>query len=364
MAAASRAVLWPFLISRLVVLVATEMGAFLAAPALEKPQPALADFYHWDAYRYAAIWQHGYQDVVSSAFFPLFPYTVKALGRVIDLQLAGLLIPEVALFLGMMLVYATGRRLIGQSGAALTVWILAFWPWSVFFSYPYTESLLLLMTAASFWLGDQRRWLLAGVAGALAAASRAPGILLEFAFGAELLRMFRGRQWPRGGQAPGLVAAMVLTALGLVAVGLVLQNQTGDPMGFVRGQEAFVVHRNPLFPIGAVVEMIRNLNPYKVEGLGLPVVVAFGAATVWAVRRLPWRYAAYTLVFFLLCVYQGWHLGQYHSEPRYLVAVFPAYFAFARLLEQRPGLQRPWLAVSGSMMAIESALYGAGKFIG
>jgi hypothetical protein len=346
------------------VLTATELGAFLAAPTLEKPQPALADFYHWDAHRYASIWQHGYQDVVSSAFFPLFPYTVKALGRVIDLQLAGLLVPEVALFLGMMLVYATGRRVIGRSGAALAVWILAFSPWSVFFSYPYTESLMLLTTAASFWLADQRRWVLAGVAGAAAAATRAPGILLEFAFGAELLGMFRGRQWPRASQAAGLAAAMVLTALGLVGFGLVLQNQTGDPFAFVRGQEAYVVHRNPLFPIGAVVEMFRNLNPYKVEGLGLPVAVAFGAATVWVVRRLPSRYAAYTLVFFLLCVYQGWHLGQYHSVPRYLVVIFPAYFAFARLLELRPGLLRPWLAVSGSMMAIEAALYGAGRFIG
>lgn len=366
MAAAARAVLWPFLLSRFLVLMATELGAFLTRPSLDKPQPALADFFHWDALRYASIWEHGYQHLADTAFFPLFPYMVKALGSVTDLRVAELLIPHAALFVGMMLVYTIGQRLIGTSGAGLTIWIVAFWPWSVFFSYPYTESLFLLVTAASFWLGDQRRWILAGVAGALASAARAPGILLEFAFGAELHQLFRGhRRAPAAGQAAALVAAMAITVLGLVGFGLLLWQQTGNPLMFLRGQEAFVLqHRNPFFPIGAVAQMIHDLNPFKVEGLGLPVAVVFGAGTAWTVLRLPRRYAAYSVASFLLYVYQGWHLGQFHSVPRYLVVLFPVYFAFAKLLEQRPALQRPWLAISGSLMAIEAALYGAGRFIG
>jgi hypothetical protein len=50
--------------------------------------------------------------------------------------------------------------------------------------------------------------------------------------------------------------------------------------------------------------------------------------------------------------------------PRYLVVVFPAFLAFGVLLERRPRLQLPWLAASGSLMAMEAALYGAGRFIG
>lgn len=345
----------PFAVSRALVWLGTEAGAFIARGGVTpKTQPA--DFFHWDALRYESIWLHGYHDTVTAAFFPLFPYLVRAAGYVTGEQAAALLIPNLAFAAALVLFHAEACSVFDTRRAGLATWALALWPWSVFFSYPYTESLFLLLTVGAFRLAAHRQWVLAGLAGALAAATRAPGVLLAFAFGAEAWVSRR---------IAGPVLAIVLTPVGLVLFALLLWHDLHDPIAFWHGQETFAgPPRNPLFPIGEVVDMFTRQDPFKVESLGLPVLAAFVVAAIWVWRRLPLRYGVYTAVTVLLFAYQGYHLRQYHSVPRYLLADFACFFAFGAFLARYDRLQIPWTALSAMLMTVEAALYGAGHFIG
>ena len=355
------AVLPALLVSRALVWLGTELGAFLSEPGAVVPHVTLAAWFRWDALRYLGIAAHGYHDLVTAAFFPLYPYAIRGLGQLIGAEAAALLIPNLAFAAALALFHAEAQALFDPRRAGLATWVLAVWPWSVFFSYPYTESLFLLFVLAAFRLMAHRRWVLAGLAGALAAATRAPGILVAAAFAGELL----GERQAGRRRLAGPLLGLVLTALGLAAFALMLWRFIGDPLGFWHGEDAWIYpYRNPLFPLGAVVQMFRDFNPFKTESLGLPVAAAFAVAAVWAARRLPWRYGAFTLVTVALFIYEGWHLGEYHSVPRYLVVDFVCFFAFGAVLARYDWLRTPWIALSATLLTVEAALYGSNHFIG
>ena len=59
-----------------------------------------------------------------------------------------------------------------------TVWIVAWLPTAMALSAVYSEALFLVLAVGSFYAGRQGRWVLAGLLGGLAAASRNGGILL------------------------------------------------------------------------------------------------------------------------------------------------------------------------------------------
>ena len=351
----------PFLVSRALVWLGTQLGAFINE-RLQVPHTTIADWFHFDALRYQHIWLHGYHDLQNSAFFPLYPYSVSWLGKLIGDQAAALLIPNLSFAVALATFHSDAESLTDRRRAGLATWVLAVWPWSVFFSYPYTEALFLLCLVAAFRLMAHRRWLLAGLAAAFASATRAPGVLLVLAFGVEAVDGYRvfGRR-----RAVGPVAAMVMAPLGLVVFGLLLWRAIGDPLGFWHGEDLWIFRgRNPLFPLGQVVLMFEQRNPFKTESLGLPVALAFAAAAVWVARRTPLRYGVFTAVMVMLLAYEGWHLGEYHSVPRYLVVVFPCFIAFGALLARYERLQMPWIALSATMLTVEAALFGANHFIG
>lgn len=345
----------PLAVGRALVWLGTELGAFIARGGVV-PHTQVSDWFHWDALRYQSIWTAGYTNLEKAAFFPLYPGLVHALGAVIGDQVAALLIPNLAFAIALALFHAEAQSHTDARRANLATWALAVWPWSVFFSYPYTEALFLLLVVGAFRLMAYRQWALAGVLGALAAATRAPGVLLMLAFGAEAAQTRRLR---------GPVAAALLTVLGLVAFMLLTARDIGDPLGFWHGQQLWVYyHRNPLFPLGEVILMFQQQNPFKTESLGLPVLAMFVVAAVWVWRGLPLRYGVFTAVAVALFAYQGWHLGEYHSVPRYLVVVFPCFIAFGAFLVRYDRWQIPWMALSATLLTVEAALYGSGRFIG
>jgi hypothetical protein len=360
------AVALPFLASRTVVLIGTELGAFLQSPGLDRPRPALVQFFHFDALWYASIWQQGYHQLPQAAFFPLYPYLVHFLARALGgEQLAALLISNACLAAALALLYLLGREL-DEGKARTAVWIAALWPWSSFYSYPYSESLLLLLVCLAFWLMARGRWLAAGTVAALASATRAPGLLLMAAIAGEAIQGLAAHHVQRRQLLP-LTGALVLAPLGLVIYALVLAKNLHDPLAFAHAQSIWAAHapRNPLFPAGAVWQVIHDLNPFKAEGFGLPVLLMFAGGVVWVASRMPWRYTGYGAAIIVLAFLQGYvFIGSFHSVPRYLVVAFPVYFAFAALLQRVPAALLPWMTVSASLLMMESVLYGANHFTG
>ena len=136
-----------------------------------------------DAWHYERIAREGYERRGPDgaprntwAFFPLYPLLVRSLP---DFAIGAVILSNLAFLAGLLLVAAAGLRL-GATNEQVerAAFFIAFFPTSYFFSLPMTESLFLMVSAASFYFAAREKWWAAGLAGALAASTRFVGILL------------------------------------------------------------------------------------------------------------------------------------------------------------------------------------------
>jgi hypothetical protein len=102
------------------------------------------------------------------AFFPLFPYAVRAATKLVGGRnhwYAGLFITNVATLFGLLFVFRIARRYLDEEGARRSLVYLLLFPSSFFFSSYYSEGLQLLTTAASFDAFLSKKYFRSGVWG-------------------------------------------------------------------------------------------------------------------------------------------------------------------------------------------------------
>src|SRR5438552_1941099 len=183
--------------------------------------------------------------------------------------------------------YVLGLRRMDAGRAALALWLVALGPAAMFFSYPYTESVFLLSSVGAFVLMESGHWLLSGLAGMAAAATRFPGLLFAVALGAE--RAAGNRRWT-------IYAAMLLTLGGLGAVAFVQWYQMGDPLGFYHARSFWIgPERNPLYLIGSFPKALIEGDPFNAEAIGVPVLLLFAAGAAWVTGRMPIAYGVFAI---------------------------------------------------------------------
>jgi hypothetical protein len=361
-----KAAVVPYLVSRFLVVVATVFGArnFQAPPGLYSnlnPPPALAPFFHWDADAYGYIAHHGYglgaggvtAEAIRVAWFPFYPLLIHLTG---GSDWAMFLIPNVCFFAALALLYVVAGRHMDADRARLTLWLISLGPAAMFFSYPYTESVFLLLTVGAFVLMESGHWLLAGLAGLAAAATRFPGVLVAAALGGEAAL---------GNRRRAVLAAIVLPVLGLVVVSLVDWAQMGDPLGFVHSRSFWIgPDRNPLYLVGSFPKAVIEGDPFNPEAIGVPVLLLFAVGAAWVTRRMPIAYGAFAVTQVIVAADQGLYLHIFSLVPRVVSVIFPCYFAFATWLAPRRNLQLGWLLISASAMVVLAVMYGGWRFIG
>jgi hypothetical protein len=375
------AVLPPFVISRLVVVAATIFGSRYVQPGAvdvtqtQIPEVALRPFFRWDAIFYHDVWQASYSGPRASydvAFYPAYPALVRVVGFLLSNDLAALLISNVCFLLGLMLVYRIALRYFPTSRAILAIWLLAVWPWSIFYSYAYGESLELALVAGAFLLMERRSWLWAGLIACIAGGSRPTGILTGLGFVGELVaRIWRRRAPPLPSRTGGGIVVVflggILSSLGIVAFGLILLRETGDPLGFLHAQGHWIgAHpRNPLFPITSVARLITKHSVLDTEAPVFLVLLAFAGGIVWSFRWLPFRYGLWGLGFIAVAVADGYFVRSFAAAPRHVLEWFPLYFACAALLSlpRLPFVRYAWLGASVALLAIYAAMFGSWHFV-
>src|SRR5207302_5745906 len=148
-----------------------------------------------------------------------------------------------------------GRRARLETGRASiarrSVWLLALFPASLFFSAVYTEALFLALSVGAFLAARRGRWWLAGLLGGLAAATRNVGVtllvpLIILAFWGP--REDRPPDRPVGGWRPRYRPPPELLWLALVPVGcaagaVYLQHRFHDPLTAWTSQESYFGRR-------------------------------------------------------------------------------------------------------------------------
>src|SRR5688500_9125340 len=162
-------------------------------------------------------------------FFPLFPWLVAAVNAVIGAPVvAAFVVSTVASFFVAPVLYRLVRADLGATVARWSAALLLVFPTAYFLHIGYTESLFLGLSFASLWLARTNRWVAAGLPGALAALTRANGLVLIPALAIEAWLQWRVHRRLELGPALAIGAVLIGFAVYL-GVNLAVY---GDPFAF------------------------------------------------------------------------------------------------------------------------------------
>ena len=165
------------------------------------------------------------------AYFPLYPLLLHAAAKLTgDLPLTGIVLSSLLFLLALMVLHRTVTEFdYDEATADRTVFYVAAFPASYFFSLAQTESLFLLLTVGCFYAAKRQRWWLAGICGALASATRFAGVFLVVPLAVLYWQNHRG---PGKGRIKADVASLLLVPLGLIAFMVYLKSITGNALAF------------------------------------------------------------------------------------------------------------------------------------
>jgi hypothetical protein len=341
----------------------------------------------WDASWYLEIARFGYFGDSVTAFFPLYP-GLLALGGwdTASSLLFGIAVSSACSVAGLYLVHRIVARESGEQAANATTWIIACSPAALCFSAVYTEGLFLLLSVGSLYAARCGRWRLAGLVGALAAATRSAGLLLMLPLAILYLYGPRAdRQAPL--EEPGSLrprysirpdALWIATVpLGIVAYLLYLGLATGEPMSAFSAQAEWSRIFAPLagVALGAfatlkgILEFLPGIDPiggYAVNEIPQLVafrdIVLFGflALALWllreAWRRLPTYQTAHAVASLALPLSFPATGQPLMSLPRFMLVIFPLWAALGLWSLER-GLVRRVLIASMALLAFSGALF-------
>src|SRR6185503_17521184 len=171
-------------------------------------------FARHDSGHYQTIAWNGYRPRAGGrsniAFFPAYPLTMHAVGRLFARTHAAFYLAGIAL---------------PPPQAERAVLLAMIFPFSFFYGVVYSESMFLLFAVLAFYLFRTRRWVLGGLCGAVATATRVPGILML----APLAWLAWRHAEPTRGDRSLAAVGLVLTASGFGAYCAYIYQLTGDP---------------------------------------------------------------------------------------------------------------------------------------
>lgn len=318
---------------------------------------------HWDASSYLQIAQNGYPQVLDyrDAFLPGFPLLISAATFVVrDDVLAAWLLNLAAEAAGLWFLYRMVLAERDPRSARFSVWLAALLPTAVFFILPFTEAPFFAAAAASLYYARQGRAGRAAVAAALATSFRLTGIALIPALLIEALRRDR-RGWRS-------ILWLVVVPLPLVLYCAYMRAHTGDALALFHAQglpsfghgtaapwDGFAATWNTMItaPDGDTRSIFAREIAFGLLGLVL-------TAAMWVSSRVPRSWAAYCTVAWLMTA----SLTFWRSEPRYILALFPAVIVVADATA-RVRLARPLLLAAGAtLMGIATWIFATGGWVG
>lgn len=330
------------------------------------PAPPAAPGWHnlftawerFDALWYLRIAAHGYANHDgSAAFFPLYPLLVRAVSFALGNHpyAASLVVSNLAFLAGLAVLYAFTREEESEGVARRAVLYAAVFPTALFFVAPYSESLFLLLALVTLWAARRGRWAAAGLAGALAALTRNLGLLLVLPLAVEAVQQGRGR--PRA----SALAWSAAPAAGTLAYLWYWRAISGDWLAPLHQQSGW--QRTWSFPLATLWHATQDfwryagLYPGGYHQLDWVIVVPALAAGVYAAVRFRPLYGVYTWASFLAPLCLVFAPRPLMSFPRFVLPVFPVYWAFARWTEGRRTAHELLVACSAALLGVLTLLF-------
>ncbi|BAN02842.1 glycosyltransferase family 39 protein [Ilumatobacter coccineus] len=289
----------------------------------------------WDGRWYLEIVRGGYPDSIPAnvtfddlearaAFFPMYPGAVS----VVDSFLPGgdtfaaLFLNIVLGAVGVVLVGLLARRMFTTAVASRSMVIFSFFPGSFVLSFAYSEALLIVFAASCLLLLLDEQWLLAGLAAALATATRPNGIAIVFAcLVAAAIAVKTKRQW-------SALISVALAPLGFIGFMLYVDDTAGESRAWFRVQnEAW--QEGTSFGATAVKNTFTFItDPFESPAgalTALSIVALAGMCWCAWKKRLPLPWIAYSAVIIGLMLIPE----TVTARPRFVFTAFPLFIAVA-----------------------------------
>jgi hypothetical protein len=383
---ALRAVLAPFLVSRLALVLVGVLSLHLLPSALLIQKGNLV--YHppgvspleiwarWDSEWYLLIAERGYgadnaflglpvpyRRGDDAGFFPLYPMLVRGVAFLgPSTLLAGVLVSNLALLAALALLWEMTRRAHGEVVAGRAVWILLAFPTSFFLSAVYAESLLLATLLGSIALARAGRPLLAGSCAALCALSKPTGLLVVVPLAIELWSVRgpdAGARSPAWSRTRRLATAIAPVTAALGGWALACHAIYGDLAPFLARQARW---RGPTSgPWRAFVRYFDGPRIHDAHHSTIDLVCAllFLAALPVIWRRLRTSEAAWATVAMLLPL--GSSLW---SFTRFAASIYPFHVSVALSTESSERRFTSWIVAMLPLGGLFMALFAAWWWVG
>lgn len=300
----------------------------------------VSDLSTWDGAWYLRAVYHGWPSHLpyvnghvagsSIAFFPLFPLLLRTLAHVTGLGAAtiGVLVSGLS---GLGAVYGIGAltaRFAAPEKAERAALLFAVSPGSFVFSLIYAEGILLIVMIVGVIALLERRWLLAGILGAIASITSPVGLAFATTCAVtSVAAIVQRREWRS-------LAAPVLAPVGFVAWMAYLWHHTGTIMAWrLTEREGWNSYPSLLYPLRILAKFLFNpLSPTMTGQILFWGTLVALALTVLAFRErqpLPvLAYAVSAVVLFAISSPVG-------LRPRFLMLAFPLTIAAATHFEGR-----------------------------
>lgn len=301
-------------------------------------------------------WDHTFQRQRNIAFFPAMPLLMRPLGAAFGMQdrtvprerrmlrglWAGVAISLAAFLWALHYLVRLGRELIGAERAASAALLLAAYPFAVFFSAPYTESLFLLAALGACFHFRRAEWLPSAGWGLLAGLTRPNGCFVSVPLAilaAE--QIYRLRASPASAALARAAAVRLATAampgIGMLAFTAYLHSLTGVWFAWARSHEAWGRTYQGWGPFVTAFGWLRD-EPFLQVIANTPfnainaIGVLFALALTYPVFR---RLGPAWGVFVLINVVPPLFAGGVLSMGRLTSTLFPLFLALAALVPPR-----------------------------
>lgn len=350
----------------------------------------LGGWFRYDGGWYRGIALSGYSyngpgQQASVAFFPAYPMLMRLVAVVVRNEvLAGMAITFACGVASAVLIYRWTLARYGESVARLSVLLLLVYPYAMYlYGAVYADALFLVAALGAFILLEHDHPILAGLAGALATASRPIGIAVVVGLIAVTIYRRGGFRHLRNLRPSD--GGVLLSIGGLVGWSTYQWIRWGNPLifndiqsapGWDQGSGPHTWFKVQLF------ENVRHLPRFLIDSFTGPTVYdprpwsifTYTAGTlfqgllvigglvlvpfIW--KRIGWGYALYVLAIVGIALVGT---KDFQGTGRYMLAAFPCFAVGAEMLVRRRATRLVLLSTSAVLLVILTSGYARGYYV-
>lgn len=319
----------------------------------------------WDCGWYMTIIKSGYHtapttihpsgDVANWAFSPLFPVLAKFISVItgFDGLLSAYLVSNISFGIAIFLLFHYCAELFDEPTSKFIVTAMAFSPFNLYYSVPYTEALYALLMIGAIHFARSNQWIFAGICAAALSSTRNLGVMIFFPFLMLAISRYGWRSLLtiRPG-TESAVLALLLAPLGLFIFMLFLHQHVGDALAFKNIQ--IVWDRTPGNPITVIFNALSQGNTYKAYCGFLALIGLLTGFYLYKNKFYPESLIISIGILIPLST-------SVDSIPRYAFTLFPFFVALGILTKNRPSSRTHILIIFSGLSSFAIASWLASK---